>query len=602
MTIQSSRAEETQSAGDWLAQLRELERRGEYLRAYDIARIGLEQYPNDKQLQYRSVLVLARSGATNLARQHYENYQLADSDSEDYVALGARLSKDAALNETGASRIAKARVAATEYESLFKTTGGYFPGINAATLYLLADDKRHAFALARQIIKTLDQLGSGGDDEQYYRLASRAEALLILGNGNEAHTVLAQAFLLLEGDWAALATTRRQLRLVCSLTGQEAALLDTFLPPAVIHYCGHIIAPDGGGGRFIREEEAQVSKSIQRHLSSCSGSIGYGSLAAGADILIAEALLDSGGELHVALPFCLEEFIEVSVRPSGEEWVERFHRCLARAQSVRYATDDGYLGDDQLFTYCSHLAMGLAVLRSQYLEGPVSQLSIWDGEPATARVGTAHDRACWQELGFSQSTIAVKGGPGPRVQIDLLPQNFVRVPRAMLFGDVKGFSKLCDKQLPHFIEQVLGQLATVVEDFSDKICFRNTWGDGLFVVFEGVEDAAYCAMEMQRVMSELNYSDYELPSDLGLRLGCHFGPIYKTQDPILKIDNYFGAHVSRTARIEPVTPEGSVYVTEPFAAILALKQNREFACDYVGNIPAAKGYGDLSMYLLHRPA
>ncbi len=593
---------QSQSAAEWLAQVRELERRGEYLRAYDLARTGLEQYPHDRPLQYRSVLVLARSGATNLARQHYQHYQLADSDNEDYVALGARLSKDAALNEIGAKRVTKARIAAGEYESLFNATGGHYPGINAATLYLLSEDSDHACALACQIIETLDQLGPGEAGEQYYRLASRAEALLILGRGEEAHSVLTHAFSLVEGDWAALATTRRQLRLVCDLTGQEAALLDAFLPPSVIHFCGHIIAPEGAGGRFIKSEETQVFQSIQAYFTECPGAIGYGSLAAGADILIAEALLESGGELHVALPFCLEDFIAVSVRPGGEEWVERFHRCLSAADSVRYATDDGYLGDDQLFTYCSHLAMGLAVLRSQYLEGSVSQLSVWDGEPATTTVGTAHDRESWRALGFPQKTIVVQGGPGPRPQHDLPPQDLVRVQRAMLFGDIKGFSKLCDKQLPHFIEQILGQLAGVIEGFEDKISFLNTWGDGLFVVFEGVDDAAHCAMEMQRAMGELSYSSEHLPKGLALRLGCHFGPIYKTEDPILKIDNYFGAHVSRTARIEPVTPEGSVYVTEPFAAILALKQDREFACDYVGNIPAAKGYGDLSMYLLHRPA
>ena len=49
------------------------------------------------------------------------------------------------------------------------------------------------------------------------------------------------------------------------------------------------------------------------------GSIGfaYGSLAAGADILWAEALLAVGSEVHVVLPFALEEFVRVSVEPSG---------------------------------------------------------------------------------------------------------------------------------------------------------------------------------------------------------------------------------------------------------------------------------------------
>ncbi len=91
-----------------------------------------------------------------------------------------------------------------------------------------------------------------------------------------------------------------------------------------------------------------------------------------------------------------------------------------------------------------------------------------------------------------------------------------------------------------------------------------------------------------------------LPDTLALRLGGHFGPVFETTDPVLHLTNYFGAHVSRTARIEPVTPPGEVYVTEQFAARLALEPN-PYACDYVGQIPAAKSYGTMRMYHLHAP-
>ena len=72
----------------------------------------------------------------------------------------------------------------------------------------------------------------------------------------------------------------------------------------------------------------------------------------------------------------------------------------------------------------------------------------------------------------------------------------------------------------------------------------------------------------------------------------------EARDPVQGVMNYFGAHVSRTARIEPVTPPGEVFVTEQFAARLALEP-RGYACDYVGQVPAAKSYGTLRMYHLH---
>jgi hypothetical protein len=44
-----------------------------------------------------------------------------------------------------------------------------------------------------------------------------------------------------------------------------------------------------------------------------------------------------------------------------------------------------------------------------------------------------------------------------------------------------------------------------------------------------------------------------------------------------------------------------VYVTEQFAARIALEP-RGFACDYVGQVPAAKSYGTMRMYHLARRA
>jgi class 3 adenylate cyclase len=85
---------------------------------------------------------------------------------------------------------------------------------------------------------------------------------------------------------------------------------------------------------------------------------------------------------------------------------------------------------------------------------------------------------------------------------------------------------------------------------------------------------------------------------MALRVGAHLGPVYRARDPILKRDNFFGTHVNRAARIEPVTPEGLVYVTEPFAAVLALHNADEFPCHYVGMTKAAKDYGEMRMFLL----
>jgi class 3 adenylate cyclase len=170
----------------------------------------------------------------------------------------------------------------------------------------------------------------------------------------------------------------------------------------------------------------------------------------------------------------------------------------------------------------------------------------------------------------------------------------------MLFGDIKGFSKLTDEQLPVFSERVLGAFAQAVRAHEDQVWYRNTWGDAVFVVLSDAVAAASCALDLQDAMDAIDLSGDGLPRELALRLGGHVGPVFPSYDPVREMPGFMGSHVSRTARIEPVTPPGGVYVTEPFAAALVLAGHPEFGCDYVGHMPAAKDYGRLRMYRLRR--
>jgi len=58
--------------------------------------------------------------------------------------------------------------------------------------------------------------------------------------------------------------------------------------------------------------------------------------------------------------------------------------------------------------------------------------------------------------------------------------------------------------------------------------------------------------------------------------------------------------VIRTARIEPVTPVGEIFVTEQFAAMLAFTARDTFICEYAGLQPMAKNFGECRMYSLRR--
>jgi class 3 adenylate cyclase len=142
----------------------------------------------------------------------------------------------------------------------------------------------------------------------------------------------------------------------------------------------------------------------------------------------------------------------------------------------------------------------------------------------------------------------------------------------------------------------------VLERHRDRVEFANTWGDGLYVVLRDPRSAMDCALDLQAEVAALDCPALGLPHDLALRIGGHAGPVFAMADPILARLNFMGSHVSRTARLEPITPEGEVYVTEAFAALIALECDPRLNCDYVGILPAAKGYGSFRMYVLRRSA
>ena len=596
--------DDTPTAEAWLSRAMDAERRGDFLVAYDFAQRGLEAHPGHLWLKHRAVLALARSGATNQARALFSELGLEGAAEEDIASLEARLSKDHALEAKGQERIVRARQTADAYQAIYERPRGYYPGINAATMRLLADSPGEAAELARRVLESCAAAERREGSEDYYLAATRAEAYLLLGDLPAAGDALQRAVAVHGGDYAAVAATRRQLHLICDVKGIGTDLLAPLEAPTVVHYVGHMIAAPGGAGRFAAESEERVAERIAACIDERGVGYGFGSLACGADVLFAEALLRRGAELHVVLPFDKDEFKQISVARGGPSWLARFDDCLARATSVNYATEDSYLGDDVLFAYTSRLAMGLALLRATYLDTAVEQIAVWDGAPAEGIAGTSVDVAFWRARG-SRTEVIDCGPPANGQEIaavgtDLGYSPLRRVARAMLFGDIKGFSKLREAELPRFVNEVMGRFAKVLGAYGERVLSCETWGDAVYVVLPDAATAASCAMDLQAALNGLDLDAIGLPPHLALRLGGHFGPVFEGHNPVSNGPAFFGAHVSRTARIEPVTPPGEVYVTEPFAADLALSQDTPFRCEYVGHMAAAKDYGTMRMYVVKR--
>ena len=569
--------------------------RGDLIAAYDIAMSGLAEDEGSEELRHLHVLALARMGDTERAMACFARYDLAASADPHKRALGARLLKDRALAlPAGEGRSAALDQAFEAYHAVYLESGDAFPGINAATLAALAGREGDARRLAEALLADLDV----AEPHEYYAAVTRAEALLLLGRAGEAAAALETEAVLRSVDYGARSTSRRQLGLIADHLGlgaeERAALLDALRAPTVVHFAGHMFVADA-------VVEARLRGEIDRVLAEENVGFGYGALAAGADILFAEALLARGAELHVILPFDEADFVPHSVLPCGETWLPRFRACMAAAASVTAATEIRYFGDPEQFGYQSRMAMGLARLRAEHLHAPALQIALWDGKPASGPAGTGADVAAWAKAGERSLAIAPEGADRsfvrPAIDFD---SPYDRVLAAILFTDFVGFSKLSETVLPAFWDGVMAAVADVLDEHRDEVACRNSWGDALYAVAESAAAAAEIALELQARLAAFDYGRLGLAEGGGMRIGVHYGSAYRTRDRITGRTTFYGTEVSRAARIEPVTPPGAVFVTEPLAAILALEARDRFTCSYVGRIPLAKNYGDYPMYRLER--
>jgi adenylate cyclase len=439
-------------------------------------------------------------------------------------------------------------------------------------------------------------------EDDYWRWASAAEASLLLGDLASTEHALAQATSVSSVGAALYAITRRQLSLVCSLTGCDQEILEMLPVPTVAHYCGHRDFADSAEGE-LESTESVFARSVVETLERHNIGIGYGSLAAGADIVIAEQLVNRGGELNVVLPFAIAEFEDCSVRPSGEKWVSRFRSLLEKATSVTLTCDSSYLGHDNLFAYASLVAMGHSHNRARVLTTSACQIAAWNRQPGPTGAGTSHDVRLWRRTGSPTHIIPLP--QAATIKANKSPSEGsspARVVRSVMFADFRGFSQLRDEHYATVIEQVFTPLAEAVQPYRSQLLFHKTWGDGIQLVFKTVAAAGLAAVAMQQRVNQLDIPSLHLPADMTLRVSAHVGPLFKLRDPFSHRLEWWGREMTRAARIEPRTPEGEVYVTDAFAALLALEPECELTTEYVGRVTTAKDFETIPMYRLCRRA
>lgn len=173
--------------------------------------------------------------------------------------------------------------------------------------------------------------------------------------------------------------------------------------------------------------------------------------------------------------------------------------------------------------------------------------------------------------------------------------------KVLLFSDVKGFSKMSERECLIFCKNFhSGVQRDVLAKYDHQIVLKNTWGDALHVVMDDVAAAGRLALDLRDWVSDFDWIGVGLHTDLQIRIGLHAGVVSHVEDPIIGNFNYIGRNTSKAARIEPITYEGQVFVSQAYAAMLAGQEHAGLSCEYVGVRELPKDSGSISVYLLKR--
>ncbi|WP_157105512.1 tetratricopeptide repeat-containing protein [Sphingomonas sp. TDK1] len=516
-----------------------------------------------------AITAQARAGALDLAWRMFRDAgydRVADDPA--VLSLRGRLLKDEALLLAGEARRQHAREAAAAYSAAAQLAPAPYPLINAATLALIAGDVAGSRALAADV---QDLLQAGVPDETPYWLgATEAEALLLAGDRDAAETALARAIGAAPLAWEDHASTLRQFGVILAEQGAPAAWLDAYRPPRSLHFAGHMRLP---------EDVAALSESVDALLAQERVGFGYGALAAGADLLIAERLIARGAELHVVLPGDVAAFVDRSVRPHGEHWVERFEAALAEAASVQEMGEASPAAFMPSVRLADLVAMGRAAMHAGLLQSEAVQLLLGPGTVEDAGQ-SAHAGCLWRNAGRRHHLLPLRVRSTPHPIDQTAPQIVTVLAVDLMGGEGEDFAAL-DRD-------VVARLPALRAALSATPPLAARWtAHRLLLAFDDARPAYAAAVRLSAALGGTG----------PLRQALHIGLAASIDDPVTGVPVQLGGAFDLAERILGVTNAGATFASEAFAASLAACTADAGRAELVGEI-ALIGHAPTTLYAL----
>ncbi|MEO0499356.1 MAG: tetratricopeptide repeat-containing protein [Pseudomonadota bacterium] len=526
-----------------------------------------------------TVRALLRAGANERAWERFRDAGLDEvTDDPDVLTLHGRLLKDLAKIEVDdVDRRAGYLASADTYARAAELDRATYPLINAASLSLIGGDRNRSKTLAALTLDRLDDPRTPPDTD-YYVAATRAEALLLLERIGEARTAFTDAIAAAPRAYEDHATTLRQFALILDALDLNTDWLDEVRPPVSLHFAGHMAIDPGGADDAARR--------IADAVGAQGAGFGYGALAAGADLLIAEALLKGGSELHIVLPGPPDAFRNRSVVTRDPAWGPRFDAVIAAADSVHalpMPPADGAW--DAAIQLAGEIAMGMAAANARTIESTARQLLVLRDAEAVDRAPANHSErlaAIWRDGGQAQSVVAISGPAAPATPSELTASPF-RLAACLR-------AELCDDAAITALLDV-AEMADVLLTTEPPLVLPRWHGNTI--------DFSYAdPMRAYRVAQRLRGL---APPATAMRISAHYGIVRRAPDPFVGGEMLIGTDGSRAAQMVSAVPTGAFYASDSFAYAL-LARAAEIRIELMGEFVSDTADPDVppvSLYALH---
>jgi hypothetical protein len=558
---------------DIIQQIEDLINHGRYLEARAKTDDALRSNEN-LRLRQLHALSLSKSGAPEAARDYLEPfYKTNSSDPETAGILGSIYKELFKKNQ----QVALALQSRDTYLKNFEATGSYYTGINASAMSAMVMQASKSREIANRVIQSIQP-----DTTDFWELATLGEAYLLIKEKVRSTELYVKARKSAGTDWGKIISVYHQLWLLNHFIPVSAEVVKMFNPPAVVAFVGHMIDhPERKSPRFPADIEAKVKEGLANNIRTLNAKIGYCSLACGGDILFAEAMAEQGGEVNIFIPFAIPDFIEMSIKFAGEQWIQRFNALREKFQ-VTLITTDRYYGYDDLFSFQCKLIFGSAILRGATNHAKPTLITVLsDVDLRRSEGGTRDTLRLW---------------PYPQRHINTNPDTFVLTERKADSGPSvsRTTTKEIDRPVLYLIAADLNSLNSIDRERLQKIIYEKIENETIeHVAHELNEDYILIAFEFEtgaiEMLSIMLDAVKKANGKSDIKIAMHAGPVYRS-GTLIKGDN-----VTILKEMSQFSPRATICASGEMAAVLALDPEK-FNIEYGGIISSQDNESKHSVY------